>query len=112
MNRRGFALLVTMWALIAASVATAIAVRESRMAVRRAINRIESSRAGFSRDACLALLTAAFAEDSTVRNVDSTDVGRGTWCRATMWDPATRVNVNVADSALLARVFQSDMIVA
>jgi hypothetical protein len=39
-----------------------------------------------------------------VRAVDTVELGRGTWCRVTVWDPAGAVNVNLASADMLQRL--------
>jgi len=40
-------------------------------------------------------------------SLDSVDLGRGTWCSATLEDPSTRLNLNLADRPSLVTVLQT-----
>ena len=42
------------------------------------------------------ILLARYAQDLSVRALDSADLGRGTWCRASLEDVGAKLNVNVA----------------
>jgi type II secretory pathway component PulK len=104
MNRRGFALLTVLWALVALATlagASASLARRGRSVTR---NRVLLARAGWAREACAEILSARFAADRTVRAVDTIELGRGTWCRALVSDPAAAVNVNLVDAELLRRL--------
>lgn len=44
--------------------------------------------------------------------LDTIDLGRGTWCTARLSDPAARINLNLADSAALGELLDSDSLTA
>jgi len=52
-------------------------------------------------------MEARYAEDASIRAVDTIDLGRGTWCRATLEDPSVALNVNLADRRALATVVRT-----
>ena len=103
-GRRGFALLATLWLVAALTVLGSVAIGVARIGSDATRNRVVLARAAWAREACLAILEARYAEDSTTREVDTTDLGRGTWCAATTADPNDRWNVNSTDYEMLARL--------
>ncbi len=44
--------------------------------------------------------------------MDTVQLGHGTWCHVSVWDPEGRVNINTADSASLRKLFGSDTMAA
>ena len=104
MNRRGIALLATLWLLAALSVVTAGALTLARVERGTAINRVALARGRWAAEGCLALVQARFAADSIPRAIDSTDLGGGLWCRASIEDLGARLGVNIANAAALTRV--------
>jgi type II secretory pathway component PulK len=107
MNRRGFALLAVLWVITALTVLTGVALRVARTGWQTTRNRVLLARAGWAREACVEILLARYAADPTVRRVDTVDLGRGTWCRAVLEDPATKLNANVADREALKRLLSA-----
>lgn len=104
-DRGGFALLAVLWALAlgsAVALATGRVAEHGRLA---ALNRMALTRAYWAQEACLATLRADYGPGREELRLDTLDLGRGTWCAASDRDPAARVNLNVADSATLVRLF-------
>src|SRR5574341_402389 len=104
MNRRGFALLATLWLVTALSVLGGVGLAIARTGSQATRNRILLARAGWAREACVEIMLARYARDPAVRSVPTVDLGRGTWCRARVEDPGAKLNVNAADSAALDRL--------
>ncbi|HET7603433.1 MAG TPA: hypothetical protein VFK36_10490, partial [Gemmatimonadales bacterium] len=110
--RRGFALLTVLWLVaLLGGVTSGILVlvrREERISANRgALMRVQ-----WAESACLAILQARYSGYPDVRRVDSMDLGRGVWCRATVTDLAARVNLNLASGAILRAVLGSDSLAA
>jgi len=53
------------------------------------------------------ILEARWASPRTRTSLDTVDLGRGTWCTATLEDPSIKLNLNLADRAGLVTVFQA-----
>jgi type II secretory pathway component PulK len=109
--RRGFALVAALWLLVAVTTAAAATLALAREGTRRSAARITLRRAEWARDACVAILLARFDLANPRRGVDSTDLGRGSWCRATVTAPSDRLDVNRADRSQLARLLHADSLV-
>jgi type II secretory pathway component PulK len=105
MNRGGFALLAVLWVITALTAVTGAGLLVARLGAETTRNRILLARAEWARDACGEILAARFAETPTMRELVSVDLGRGAWCRAEIDDPATKVNLNVADAETLGELF-------
>jgi len=106
MNRRGFALLAVLWVLTALTALTGAGVLVARLGSETTRNRILLARAEWAREACGEILLARFAVDPTIREFEPIDLGRGTWCRASLEDPAAKLNLNTADPEALAQLFR------
>ncbi len=106
-TRRGFALLAVLWMLTALTVLGGVAVAVARTGSATTRNRILLARSGWAREACVEILLSRFAHDPSIRAVDSNDLGRGTWCHATLEDPAAKLNVNLADQRALFQVISA-----
>lgn len=108
MIRRGFALLTVLWmiALLGAIVGGSLSL--ARLGGQLTQNRIVLLRAGWAREACGDILLARFPRRGSDLRLDSVDLGRGTWCRASLSDPSTRLNINLASTEQLERFFTSD----
>ena len=104
MNRRGIALLATLWLLAALSVVAAGALTLARVERGTAINRVALARGRWAAEGCLALMQAQLVRDSVPRGVDSTDLGDGLWCRASIEDLGARLGVDIANAEALTRV--------
>ena len=107
MRRRGFALLAVLWTLTAVTVLAGAVMSVARIGGATTRNRILLARAGWAREACVEILQARYAEDPSIRALDSVDLGRRTWCAATLEDPSTKLNLNLADQAVLKAVVQA-----
>lgn len=107
MSRRGFALFTVLWVITALSVLAGTGLIKARLGSETTRNRILLARAAWAREACIEILQARFATDATVRAVGPVDLGRGTWCRARLEDPAAKLNVNTADRATLAALLRT-----
>lgn len=107
MNRRGFALLAVLWVLTALTALTGAGLLVARLGTETTRNRILLARAEWARDACGEILAARFAVDAMIRGLDPIDLGRGTRCRASLEDPAAKLNLNTADREALAQLFRA-----
>ena len=103
----GFALLAVLWTLTAITVLTGAAITVARLGSATTRNRILLARAGWAREGCAEILQARYAQDPSVRHLDSVDLGRGTWCTATLDDPSAKLNLNLADRPALVTVLQA-----
>jgi type II secretory pathway component PulK len=106
MNRRGFALFAVLWVLTALTALTGVGLVVARLGSETTRNRMLLARAEWAREACGEILSARFAGDPTIRGLDPIDLGRGTWCRASLQDPAGRLNLNTADREALVQLFK------
>lgn len=104
MNRRGIALLATLWLLAALSVVAASALTLARVERGTAVNRVALARGRWAAEGCLALVQAALLRDPAPHDVDSTDLGEGLWCRASIEDPGARIGVRVENAEGLGRL--------
>ena len=105
MTTRGFALLAVLWVITALTALTGAGVLVARLGSETTRNRVLLARAEWARDACGEILLARFAGDPTIRALASVDLGRGTWCRASLQDPAAGLNLNTADRETLVQLF-------
>jgi type II secretory pathway component PulK len=111
-SRRGFALLTVLWLVALLGGVTSGLLMLVRRQQRISANRGAIMRVQWAENACLAILQARYAGHPDVRRVDSTDLGHGVWCRATVTDLAARVNLNLASGAMLRAVLGSDSLAA
>jgi len=107
MNRRGFALLAVLWVLTALTALTGAGLLVARLGSETTRNRILFARAEWAREGCGEFLLARFAIDPTIRSLGPIDLGRGTWCRASLEDPAGGLNLNTADRQALVQLFKA-----
>jgi type II secretory pathway component PulK len=105
MSRRGFALLAVLWVMTALTALTGAGMIVARLGSETTRNRVLLARAEWARDACGEILLARFAADPSVRATPVIDLGRGTWCRASLADPAGSLNLNTAHDSALIRLF-------
>jgi type II secretory pathway component PulK len=101
-NRRGIALLSTLWLVAALSVVAAGALTLARTERDMAVGRVALTRGRFAAEACLAVLESNLGDRKRLAPIDSLDLGQGTWCRVTMTDVAARLSGEVANAELLA----------
>jgi len=104
-SRRGFALLAVLWVLTALTALVGTGMVVARLGADTTRNRVLLARAEWAREACGEILQARFAVDPSVRTVEPIDLGRGTWCRAALDDPAAKLNLNTTDREALVRLF-------
>ncbi len=107
MNRRGFALLAVLWVITALTALTGAELLVARLGSETTRNRVLLARAEWARDACGEILGARFAANPSIREVAPIDLGRGTWCRAWLDDPAAKVNLNTIEGDALGQLFAS-----
>ena len=112
MNRRGFVLLSVLWVIVVLSAVGFTAMESAQLGGRATGNRVYLARAEWARAACHEILKARFAAEPAVRQIDTVDLGRGTWCVASLVNPDLRVNLNKATPAELRRLFGVDSLVA
>jgi type II secretory pathway component PulK len=108
MSRRGFALLTVLWLLTALSAVGAASLAVARLGGDVSRNRLLLLRAGWAREACAEILLARYADRGTVTGLDTTDLGRGTWCRVTVEDAAGKLDLNRAPREMLLALLGSD----
>jgi len=107
MSRRGFALLAVLWTLTAITVLTGIAITVARLGSATTRNRVLLGRAAWAREACVEILQARYGQEASIHALDSVDLGRGTWCTASLEDPSVKLNINLADRPALTTVLQA-----
>jgi type II secretory pathway component PulK len=107
MKRDGFALLAVLWVITALTALTGAGMLVARLGSETTRNRVLLARAEWAREACGEILLARFAVDPTIRELATVDLGRGTWCGASLDDPAARLNLNTADRETLAQLFKA-----
>jgi len=105
-NRHGFTLLAVLWVLTALTALTGAGVLVARLGSETTRNRVLLARAEWAREACGEILLARFAVNPSIRALDTIDLGRATWCRATIEDPATKLNLNSADRVAVVQLFR------
>ncbi|HZH42405.1 MAG TPA: hypothetical protein VFD85_15430 [Gemmatimonadales bacterium] len=106
-TRDGFALLAVLWVLVAVTALAGAALAVARTGSAATRNRILLARAAWAREACLAIVEARYARNPAFRALDTVDLGRGTWCTATLDDPTARLNINTTDTSALRALFRS-----
>ena len=107
MSRRGFALLAVLWTLTAITMLTGAAMAVARLGSATTRNRVLLTRTAWAREACGEIVQDRYAQDASLRRLDSVDLGRNTWCSATLEDPSVKLNLNLADRAALVTVLQA-----
>jgi len=107
MSQRGFALLAVLWTLTAVTVFTGAVMTVAQLGGATTRNRVGLARAGWAREACVEILQARYERDPAIRHLDSVDLGRGTWCSASLADPSANLNLNVADRPSLVTLLQA-----
>ena len=108
MTRRGFALLTVLWLIAGLGAITAASLAVARMGAGASRNRILLIRAGWARNACEEILLARYAERERVDQLDSTDLGGGTWCDAVVEEAGTRLDLNNAAPEALDKLLGND----
>jgi len=107
MNRRGFALLSVLWLSVVLSALAAGVMDIVRVETRAASNRMHSLRGAWARAACHEILQARYARRVALRSLDTVDLGRGTWCVASI-GPPIGIDLNHATGDQLRRAIGSD----
>jgi type II secretory pathway component PulK len=107
MSRRGFALITVLWVITTLSVLTGAGLVVARIGSTTTRNRVLLARAEWAREACGEILQARFAHNAAIREVTTVELGRRTWCRAGLDDPAARINLNTVDRESLALLVAS-----
>lgn len=102
MNRRGIALLGTLWLLAALATVAAGTMTLARLERGASINRIALARGRWAAEGCFAILQGSAGRGHAPAPIDSADLGAGVWCRATIEDPGARVRLDIANTPLLA----------
>jgi type II secretory pathway component PulK len=108
MNRLGFALLTVLWLVATLSAVGAVSIAIARVGAGASRNRIVLTRAAWAREACAEIALARYAERGVVTEVDTTELGRGTWCRAFVEDAAARLDLNQTSREVLLGLLGSD----
>jgi general secretion pathway protein K len=121
MNRRGFALLSVLWIITTLAAVAGGSLALARTGAQASRNRILLTRAGWAREACMEILLGQYAQsaaqalaeklDGLVPALDSVDLGRGAWCRVTLDDPSSHMNLNLADASQLRAALGNDSLV-
>jgi general secretion pathway protein K len=108
MTQRGFALVAVLWVLAALTALAGTGMMIARLGSMTTRNRVLLARAEWAREACSEILSARFGAGETMSRplLDSIDLGRGTWCRASLDDQSGRLNLNTADRDVLVRLFE------
>ena len=88
MSQRGFALLAVLWTLTAITMLAGAAMAVARLGSATTRNRVLLTRTAWAREACGEIVQDRYAQDASLRRLDSVDLGRNTWCSATLEDPS------------------------
>ena len=105
---RGFALLTVLWLVATLSALAAASLVVARQGAGASRNRIALVRGAWAREACAEILLARYAEAAAVTPVDTTDLGRGVWCRAAVEDAGGKLDLNRASREMLHALLASD----
>lgn len=111
MSRRGFALLTVLWAIAILGLLVGGSLRLAELGGATSRNRIALARAGWAREACLEILLSRYAQNEVIGQVDTVDLGRGTWCRASVEGVGARLNLNLATSEALRHLLGEESLV-
>jgi len=99
--------MAVLWVITALTALTGAGMLVARLGSETTRNRILLARAEWAREACGEILLARFAADPTIRGFNPIDLGRGTWCRASLEDPAARLNLKTADREAITQLFKA-----
>jgi type II secretory pathway component PulK len=111
MSRRGFVLLTVLWVLATLSALVGLSLMVARTGTEITRNRGALTRGEWAREACVEILLSRYAGDTDIRSLDTIDLGRETWCRADLADPAAKLDLNHASPAALGSVIGNDTLV-
>lgn len=109
MTRRGFALLAVLWLIVALAAVGGVSVAGARLGVATTRNHVLLARADWAREACVEILRARYVQHPDLRTLDTVDLGRGTWCTATVEDPGAKLNLNEASREHLVAVLSAPL---
>lgn len=110
MNRRGLALLATLWLVVGLTGVSALALTLVQRSIWTARNRIWLMRTGWAREACWSIVLGRFeTKPSSLTNplpqplegLPRTDLGAGVWCGASWEHPERQLNLNTATPEML-----------
>jgi type II secretory pathway component PulK len=107
MTRRGVALLAVLWTITVVTILSGLAMAVARIGSLTTRNRVLLARAGWAREACAEILFARYAQGLRRPGLDREDLGRGTWCDSAVEEPATKLNLNLADRPALLTVLRT-----
>ena len=109
MNRAGFALPAALWLTATMALTMAVLAADVGVEIAASHNRSGLLRAAWARDACVQLALASLDDLlPDAEPLDSVDMGPPVWCRASIRVAEGRVNLNTADSTLLAAAIGAD----
>jgi len=100
---RGFALIAALWVIVALTSVVGLGVATTRLGQLTSLNRIALTRGRWAAEACLAIVQRRWIQHRLIDTL-TIDLGRATRCNWSVQDPSTRINVNVADREVLARL--------
>jgi type II secretory pathway component PulK len=106
----GFALITVLWLITALTAVVGLSIADTRLENRVSINRIVLARGRWAGDGCAAIAQARWAEHR-LSDSATIDLGHALKCRWNVSDPASRINVNVADPELLRQLGLSATVV-
>jgi type II secretory pathway component PulK len=107
MNRRGFALIATLWVVAALATAVGLSLTATRLGQQTTLNRIALTRGRWAAEACLALAQARWTQ-GRLTDTTTVDLGRQTRCAWRTEDPTAKVNVNTVEVNVLRRLGASE----
>lgn len=110
LDRRGFALIAVLWVVTLLAAIVGLSMGAARLGSQASVNRLVLARGRWAAEACLAIAQARWVQRGRV-DTEPVDLGRAARCSMSFDDPASRVNVNTADPALLRALGMSDTLV-
>jgi hypothetical protein len=103
--RRGFALLAVLWTVAVVGTAVAAGTAALRTAERASANRVLLARGRWAAEACLAVARARWRRPGAKPSTETIELGRTTRCVWRLEDAGRKLNVNLATSESLRRLF-------
>lgn len=91
MNRRGMALLLVLWLLVALSSLAGVTLAGARVGNQASRNRLVLTRAGWAAEGCLSIVRSRYP--ASIGGIDSVDLGQQVWCRVRVTDPGDFMRV-------------------
>ncbi len=107
MNRRGFALIATLWVIAALTTAVGLSLVATRLGQQTTMNRIALTRGRWAAEACLAIAQARWVQ-SELADTATVDLGRQARCAWRVADPTAKLNFNTVDANVLRRLGASE----